>query len=132
MFKGEKIKSANVVPGLGERWGRPLEQQLAIKIPEESFPAMTEKIVRGLVYREDDAFIEPPHKIECFLAEEAGAKEVKEGARSISAIMGAKFRAKRSAYGVARAANPIEPSADRLHCELGRVVCDADAASAAA
>jgi hypothetical protein len=78
MFKGEQIKSANVVPGLGERWGRPVEQQLAIKIPEESFPAMTEKIVRGLVYREDDTFIEPPHKIECFLAEEEGAKEVKE------------------------------------------------------
>jgi hypothetical protein len=78
MYKGEQIKSANVVPGLDERWARPVEQQLAIKIPEESFPAMTEKIVRGLVYREDDAFIEPPLKIECFLAEEEGAKEVKE------------------------------------------------------
>jgi hypothetical protein len=78
MYKGEQIKSANVVPGLGERWARPVEQQLAIKIPEESFPAMTEKIVRGLVYREDAAFIEPPHKIECFLAEEEGVKEVKE------------------------------------------------------
>jgi hypothetical protein len=78
MYKGEQINSANVVPGLGERWARPVEQQLAVKIPEESFPAMTEKIVRGLVYREDGAFIEPPRKIECFLAEEERAKEVKE------------------------------------------------------
>ena len=57
MFKGEQITGKNVVPGLGERWGRPVEQQLAIKIPEESFPAITEKIVRGLAFREDGTFI---------------------------------------------------------------------------
>jgi hypothetical protein len=28
---------------------------------------MAEKIVRGLVYREDNAFIDLPYKIECFL-----------------------------------------------------------------
>jgi hypothetical protein len=28
MFKGEQIKSKNVVPGLGERWDRPVEQQV--------------------------------------------------------------------------------------------------------
>jgi hypothetical protein len=78
MFRGEQIKTGNIVPGLGERWGRPLEEQLAIKIPEESFPAMTEKIVRGLAYREDNAFIKPPQKLECFLPEEEGAREVKE------------------------------------------------------
>jgi hypothetical protein len=77
MFKGEQIKGKNVVPGLGERWNRPIEQQLAIKIPEESFPAITEKIVRGLVYREDDAFIEPPQEILCQLATEEGLDDVK-------------------------------------------------------
>jgi hypothetical protein len=60
IFKGEQIANANVAPGLGERWGRPVEEQLAIKIPEESLPAMTEKMVRGIVYREDDASMEPP------------------------------------------------------------------------
>ena len=78
MFKGKQIKTGNIVPGLGERWERPLEEQLAIKIPEESFPAMTEKIVRGLAHREDKTFIEPPQKLECFLAKEEGAKGVRE------------------------------------------------------
>jgi hypothetical protein len=78
MFKGEPIAKANVVPGLGERWGRPVEQQLAIKIPDESLPAMTRKMVRGIAYREDHAFIAPPRKIDFFLAEEEGAKEVKD------------------------------------------------------
>ena len=78
MFRREQIVKVNVVPGLGERWGRPVEKQLAIKIPEESLPAMTEKIVRGIVYREDDAFIEPPDKFEFYLVEDGGAKECKE------------------------------------------------------
>lgn len=67
MLKGQQIKTANVIPGLGERWGRMTEQQQAIKIPDGSLNAIAEKVVRGLVYREDDAFIEPPYKIECFL-----------------------------------------------------------------
>ena len=78
MFRGQQIKGKNVVPGLGERWGRPVEQQLAIKIPEESFPAITEKIVRGLAYREDDAFIEPPQEIVCQLATDEGLDDVKK------------------------------------------------------
>jgi hypothetical protein len=78
MFKGEAIRGKNIVPGLGERWGRPIEQQLAIAIPEDSFPAITEKIVRGLAYREDNKFIEPPQEIECRLAAEEGLEDVKE------------------------------------------------------
>ena len=78
MFKGEKIEAKNVVPGLGERWGRSNEQQIAIKIPDESLPAITEKIVRGLAYREDGNFIEPPQEIVCHLAKEEGLHEVKE------------------------------------------------------
>jgi hypothetical protein len=78
MIKGEPIKGKNSVPGLGERWGRPVEQQLAIKIPNESFPAITEKIVRGLAYREDNAFIESPQQISCYVVEEEGLEDVKE------------------------------------------------------
>jgi hypothetical protein len=66
------------LPGLGERWDRPLEEQLGISIPEDSLPAMTEKIVRGITFREDDAFIEPDQKIECFLVKDEHVKEVKE------------------------------------------------------
>jgi hypothetical protein len=74
--RGDKGKKHR--PGLGERWGRPIEQQLAIAIPDDSFPAITEKIVRGLAYREDDEFIEPPQKIECRLATEEGLEYVKD------------------------------------------------------
>jgi hypothetical protein len=78
MTAGHDGRSGRLVPGLGERWGRPVEEQLAIKIPENSLPAMTEKLVRGIVYREDNGFIEPPYEIKFFLVEDGGAKECKE------------------------------------------------------
>jgi hypothetical protein len=60
MFKGEATKEKNIVPGLGERWGRPVQQQQAIAIPDDGFPSITEKIVRGLAYREDGEFTDQP------------------------------------------------------------------------
>ena len=78
MYKGEELKGKNVVPGLGERWDRPLEEQLGISIPEGSLPAMTEKIVRGITFREDDVFIDPDQEIKCFLVKDADVKDVKE------------------------------------------------------
>lgn len=39
---------------------------------------MTEKIVRGIAFREDDAFIEPDQKIEFFLVRDEDVKDVKE------------------------------------------------------
>jgi hypothetical protein len=74
MFKGEQIPQDAIMPGLGERWGRPAAEQMAIQIPKDSFTAMTEKIVRGLVYREDNAFIEAPYKVECYIVDDEGAK----------------------------------------------------------
>lgn len=78
MYKGEELKGKNVVPGLGERWDRPLEEQLGIHIPAESLPAMTEKIVRGITFREDGAFVEPDQKVECSLVKDEDVKDVKE------------------------------------------------------
>lgn len=78
MYKGEELKGRNVVPALGERWDRPLEEQLGISIPEESLPAMTEKIVRGITFREDGAFIEPDQKIQFFLVKDEDVKDVKK------------------------------------------------------
>lgn len=77
MYKGEELKGKEVVPGLGERWDRPLEQQLGISIPEHSLPAMTEKIVRGITFREDNAFIEADQNIESFLVKDEDVQEVK-------------------------------------------------------
>ncbi len=78
MYKGEELKGKNVVPGLHERWDRSLEEQLGISIPEESLPAMTEKIVRGITFREDGAFIEPDQEIKSFLVKDEDVKDVKE------------------------------------------------------
>jgi len=78
MYKGEALKGKNMVPGLGERWDRSLEEQLGISIPAESLPAMTEKIVRGITFREDGAFIESDQKIQSFLVKDEDVKHVKE------------------------------------------------------
>jgi len=55
-----------------------VEHWVAIKSPDESFPAITEKIVCGLAFREEGAFIEPSQKIECHLANEEGLGDLKE------------------------------------------------------
>jgi len=78
MFKGEQIPEDAVMPGLGERWGRPKAEQMAVQIPKAGFMDMTKKIVRGLVYREDGAFIEAPYKIETYIVKDEGAKVCKE------------------------------------------------------
>jgi hypothetical protein len=78
MFTGEQIPEDAIMPGLGERWGRPKAERLAVQIPKASLTDMTEKIVRGLVYREDGAFIEAPYKIEAYIADDEGAKVCKE------------------------------------------------------
>jgi hypothetical protein len=77
MYEGEELKGKEVVPGLGERWDRPLEEQLGISIPEHSLPAMTEKIVRGITFREDHAFIEADQKIDSFMVKDENAKDIK-------------------------------------------------------
>jgi hypothetical protein len=78
IYKGQEIAGATVMPGLGERWGRPLAEQQAIKIPGDKLMDMTKKIVRGHTYLDNNGtFIEPPYEIECYLPEEEGVKEVK-------------------------------------------------------
>jgi len=77
-LKGEAIPEGAIMPGLGERWGRPKSEQMAVQIPKARFMEITEKIVRGLVYREDGAFIEAPYKIEAYVVGDEGAKVCKE------------------------------------------------------
>jgi hypothetical protein len=61
---------------MGERWGRPIEEQAAVLLPARSLRLMTEKIVRGIFYVEDGIFIEPPFTIDFFVLDEHGAKEM--------------------------------------------------------
>jgi hypothetical protein len=55
-----------VYPGMGERWRRPREEQLAVRIPADGLYRLTEKIVRGIFYVADQKFIEPPFAVEVF------------------------------------------------------------------
>jgi len=77
-FKGEEIPKDAMLPGLGERWGRSEGEQMAVQIPRSHLTDMTEKIVRGLVYREDGSFIETPYKIDTYIVDDEGAKVCKE------------------------------------------------------
>jgi hypothetical protein len=78
LYKGEKIPEDQIIPGLGERWGRPKGKQIAIQIPRAGMDAMTEKIVRGLAYREDGRFIEDPYEIDAYIDSDEGAAVARE------------------------------------------------------
>src|SRR5262249_570664 len=65
-------------PGLGERGGRPREDQLAVRVPADSFRRLTEKIVRGIFYVEDGKFIEPPFAVEFLALDSRVGKSVRE------------------------------------------------------
>lgn len=76
LLHGGQIPQDAVIPGLGERWNRPIEEHVGVLVDAESLEAMTEKFVRGLTYMQDQAFIEPPYKVEFFLVHEPDAKEI--------------------------------------------------------
>jgi hypothetical protein len=73
LYRGEEIPENALIPGLGERWGRPKTEQLAIQIPSDSLKRVTEKIVRGLVYREGKKFIEMPYEVKTYVVGDSGA-----------------------------------------------------------
>jgi hypothetical protein len=68
---GDHIPQHGTYPGLGDRWPELIGDRIAVLVPVESFRLITEKIVRGIFYIEEQKFIEPPNKIGYFaLAEE--------------------------------------------------------------
>ena len=67
---GSAIPDEGVYPGLGERWDRPKEDQVALLFPAEKFKTVSEKIVRGFFYAHSKKFIEDPYKIQFFAINE--------------------------------------------------------------
>lgn len=63
LMHGADIPKNGIYPGLGERWGRPLNEQVALTISKVSVERLCEKIIRGIYYIEDNKFIEPPYKV---------------------------------------------------------------------
>ncbi|MBB6245696.1 hypothetical protein [Rhodanobacter sp. A1T4] len=60
---GDQISSEGIYPQLGERWGRPVDQQSAISVKAESFAKFAEKIVRGIVFIQDGHLIDDRYQI---------------------------------------------------------------------
>lgn len=78
MLHGNQIPEGGIYPGFGERWGRPKDAQVAMSIPASSFRRLTEKIVRGIFFIEDNKYIEPSHSINFYALEDDGASEITE------------------------------------------------------
>jgi hypothetical protein len=74
-LQGAEIPKGATVPGMGERWGRPVEEQVAVLLPAESLRLMTEKIVRGIFHVQDGVFIELPYKIDFYVLPDDVAAE---------------------------------------------------------
>lgn len=72
---GEQIPDKGIYPGLGERWDRPRDQQIALTIPKRYFDRIGIKIVRGIAFIEDGQFIEDKYQIETYAVQAAGAEE---------------------------------------------------------
>lgn len=78
MLHGEDIPSEGIYPGLGERWGRPRSEQVALIIPEEHIRKFCEKIVRGINYIESGSYIFPPFYIHFYALDDQGAEPIRK------------------------------------------------------
>jgi hypothetical protein len=77
LLYGSEIPQSAIYPGLGERWGRPSAQGLGVCVPANSLRRLTEKIVRGIFFLEDNAFIEADHAIAFYALTDEGAEPIK-------------------------------------------------------
>ena len=78
LLYGPDIHRSAVYPGLGERWGRSSEEGIGIRVPAASIRRLTEKIVRGIYFIEDEKFIKPPLAVNFFGLSDEGAEPVKD------------------------------------------------------
>jgi hypothetical protein len=72
-MQGAAIPKEATLPGMEDRWGTPLEEQVAVLVSKASIERMTEKVVRGIFYVEDDKYIEPPFTITTHVLHDADA-----------------------------------------------------------
>jgi hypothetical protein len=77
-LQGAAIPDHGVFPGMEEKWGRPIEEQVAILIPAESFRRIAEKIVRGIFFIQERKVIESPYEIDFFALHENAAEPMKQ------------------------------------------------------
>lgn len=78
LIRGEDIPSDGIYPGLGERWNRERDEQIAVRIPEAHIRKFCEKIVRGITFVETKRFIRSPFQIDFYALDEDGARPIKD------------------------------------------------------
>lgn len=76
LLHGDDIPTEGIYPGLGERWDRARADQIAFVIPANHIRRFCEKIVRGITYREDGLFIEPPFQVDFYALNPNGAEPI--------------------------------------------------------
>jgi hypothetical protein len=78
LIQGDDIPEEGIYPGLGERWNRNREDQVALTIPKRYFDRLGAKVVRGVTYIEDGIFIEDDYEIEPYALPMEGARMFEE------------------------------------------------------
>jgi len=73
---GKNIPRHAAYPGLGERWGRPNEEGIAVSVPARYFYRLAEKIIRGIYFLEKHMFIEAPYVFEFYALTDDGAEPI--------------------------------------------------------
>jgi len=78
MLTGDEIPGEGIYPGLGERWGRPRNEQAALLVPARYLRKLAEKIVKGLVFLEDGKLVDADTEIEHHVVSKEGAGPIEE------------------------------------------------------
>ena len=82
---GDHIPNHGIYPGLGERWGRPREQQVALCVSARHLQKMAEKIVKGLAFIEDSRLIDSNTQIQHHVIDDVGARPMFEALTTFGA-----------------------------------------------
>ncbi len=78
MLHGLDIPNDGIYPNLGERWNRPISEQVALTIPAEHIRRFCEKIVRGVVFIESGTLICDPFGVEFFALDDQGDNPIRD------------------------------------------------------
>jgi len=73
---GTNIPQKGIYPNFGNVFNLPNEDQIGIKIPQDSIKKLTQKIVKGITFIENARFIEPPYGIDVYVVEDKNATQI--------------------------------------------------------
>ncbi len=78
ILKGDAISQEEVYPGLEDKWNRPSEEQTALRIYAHELERIVNKIIKGIVFIEDNRFLETSTEIEHLVVSAEDAKPLEE------------------------------------------------------